>query len=121
MNKSPRLNDYLNHILLAIDKIDEYTIEGKEKFYSSNLIQDAVMRNLEIVGEASTLIKKKYPEIVSSNPSIPFRSATEMRNVISHEYFNIDVDILWNTVSKDLAGLRDQVKNLSVENNAQSK
>ena len=93
MNEKVRLNDYLTHIITAIEKIEEYSIEGKDKFYSSSLIQDAVMRNLEIVGEASTIVKKKYQEIVSSNPGIPFRSATEMRNVLSQEYFNIDIDI----------------------------
>lgn len=120
MNKKVRLNDYLRHIITAIEKIEQYTFEGKEKFFISNLIQDAVMRNLEIVGEASALIKKNYPEIVSSNLDIPFRSATEMRNVISHEYFNIDVDILWNTVSKDLTKLKGQVENLLYKNSSES-
>lgn len=120
MSKKVRLNDYLRHIITAIEKIEQYTFEGKEKFFSSNLIQDAVMRNLEIVGEASTLIRKNYPEIVSSNLDIPFRSATEMRNVISHEYFNIDVDILWNTVSKDLTKLKGQVENLLNKNSSES-
>lgn len=121
MNNKVRLNDYLKHIITAIEKIEEYTFEGKEKFYSSTLIQDAVMRNLEIVGEASTIIKKKYPEIISSNPDIPFRSATEMRNVLSHEYFNIDVDILWNTVSRDLVKLKEQVDCLLKEKTGESK
>lgn len=116
MNKEIRINDYLEHIVTAIEKIEEYTFEGKDKFYSSSLIQDAVMRNLEIVGEASTLIRKKYPEIITSNPDIPFRSATEMRNVLSHEYFNIDVDILWNTVSRDIIKLKSQVERLLIEN-----
>ncbi len=121
MNKDVRLNDYLNHIITAIEKIEEYTIEGKEIFYKSSLIQDAVMRNLEIVGEASTKIKKKYPEIVSSNPNIPFRSATEMRNVLSHEYFNIDVDILWVAISRDISKLKEQVQCLLSEMNDKSK
>ena len=58
MNKEIRINDYLEPIVTAIEKIEEYTFEGKDKFYSSSLIQDAVMRNLEIVGEASTLNRK---------------------------------------------------------------
>jgi uncharacterized protein with HEPN domain len=121
MNRKVRLNDYLNHIISAIEKIEEYTVEGKENFYSSSLIQDAVMRNFEIVGEASTKIKKNYPEIISSNPDIPFRSATEMRNVLSHEYFNIDVDILWVAISRDIPKLKEQVQSLLKEISGETK
>ena len=73
------------------------------------------MRNLEIVGDASSIIKRNYPDIVSSNSEIPFRSATEMRNVLSHEYFNVDVDILWNTISSDLGGLKIQLHELPID------
>lgn len=120
MNKNVRLNDYLNHIVTAIERIEEYTIDGKDKFYESSLIQDAVMRNLEIVGEASTKIKKKYPEVISSNLDIPFRSATEMRNVLSHEYFNIDVDILWMAISRDISKLKEQVQCLQKNINGEA-
>ena len=114
MNKDVRLIDYIGHNITAIEKIENYTGEGKEQFYSSELIQDAVMRNLEIVGEASSIIKRNYPDMVSSNSEIPFRSATEMRNVLSHEYFNVDVDILWNTISTDLRGLKIQLQELLI-------
>ncbi|MEE9322428.1 MAG: HepT-like ribonuclease domain-containing protein [Granulosicoccus sp.] len=88
MTKNPqRLSDYLEHILRAIEKIHRYTESDKDEFMRNELVQDAVIRNLEIVGEASRNIERDFPEFVTEHPELPLVFAYEMRNVLSHSYF----------------------------------
>jgi uncharacterized protein with HEPN domain len=87
---SQRLEDYLDHILTAIDRIFDYLDDIDEiEFLSNTLIQDAVIRNLEIVGEASNKVKVAYPSIQEQYPQVPFSFAYQMRNVIAHGYFKM--------------------------------
>jgi hypothetical protein len=74
-----RLADYLTHILEAIARIDHYT-EGMDEgtFLSDQLVQDAVIRNIEIIGEASNNIRKRYPEFAASHPDLPLSFAYEI-------------------------------------------
>lgn len=109
---------YLNDILKSMLRIKEY-IEGNEfnDFKRNYMVVDAVVRNFEIIGEASknipVTIQKKYPEI-------PWRKMYGLRNLISHEYFGIDYEMLWEiaTVSlpqniKDLQRIIDELNNRS--------
>ena len=110
MNPDPqRARDLLEHIAHAIDRINDYTKSGEEEFLESVLIQDAVIRNLEIIGEASRGIEKRFPEFAERHPGIPLRSAYEMRNALSHGYFKVDLAIVWRTIESDLPGLRGQI------------
>lgn len=104
-----RLDDYVGHILDAISKIKTYTSDGRDEFFGSTLHQDAVVRNLEIIGEASRSILHSFPEFVAAHPDVPLRNAYAMRNVLSHGYFNIDLEIVWNTVQSDLGVLSDKL------------
>jgi len=71
-----RLVDYLAHIVAAIERIDEYTEEMDEVAFLGNpLVQDAVIRNFEIIGEASHNIEKRYPDFAASHPELQCRSA----------------------------------------------
>ena len=92
------------HILDSISHIDQYTrgVE-KEEFLSNFIIQDAVVRNLEIIGEACKYIS---PEVKENFPDIPWRDINGMRNKLVHEYFRVDPEIVWNVVQFDLEDLK---------------
>lgn len=92
------------HILDGIVQIEQYTQNvSKEEFLNNFMIQDAVVRNLEIIGEASRNIN---PEIKERFPDIPWRDIIAMRNKLVHEYFSVDSETVWNVVKLDLADLK---------------
>lgn len=106
INDNKRLHDYLAHIAEAILKIESYVEEMDEvSFLGSPITQDAVLRNIEIIGEASNNIIKKFPSFSNSHPEIPFAIAYQMRNAVSHGYFKVDLEIVWKTISNDLPSL----------------
>lgn len=107
MSRDPqRLPDYLRHILEAIERIQTY-VGGIDEagFLASQLIQDAVIRNLEVVGEASRNIERVHPDFVAAHPELPLAVATDMRNALAHGYFKIDLAIVWKTIQTDLPQL----------------
>ncbi len=71
-----------------------------------------MIRNLEIIGEASGRIRARAPEFADEHPELPLSAACEMRNRISHGYFEIDLDIVWTTLARDLPGLAETVRRL---------
>lgn len=90
-----RLLDYLAHILEAMNRIEEYTAEMDETVFLTNtLVQDGVIRNLEVIGEASRNIGQHYPSFAAERPELPLAVAYEMRNVLSHGYFKVDLEIV---------------------------
>ena len=108
-----RLADYLQHILEAIERINSYTDDiDEQSFLNTPLIQDAVIRNLEIIGEASNSIEKHYPEFAALHHQIPFAFAYQMRNAIAHGYFKVDLELVWKTVQRDLPDFYQQIQNL---------
>lgn len=114
----PRLPDYLSHILEAIERIELYTASMQEaEFLESSLVQDAVVRNLEVIGEASNNVEKHQPEFVTGHPGLPFSSAYEMRDALAHGYFKIDFEIVWRTIQQNLPALHAQI---TVARNAMS-
>jgi uncharacterized protein with HEPN domain len=105
-----RLGDYLAHILEAIERIERYTEDMAEPaFMESQLVQDAVIRNFEIIGEASNNIEKHYPEFAAAHPELPLAFAYQMRNAVAHGYFKVDFEIVWKTIHSDLPGLHAQI------------
>src|SRR5215813_5730689 len=105
--KERRLRDYLDHIVQAVLKIERYT-EGMNQsaFLENDLVQDAVIRNLEIIGEASRSIQLRHPQFAAEHPELPLLFAYEMRNVLAHGYAQVDLDIVWRTLQRDLPDLR---------------
>ena len=93
------------HILDCISSIEHYTrYVTKEEFFSNFMIQDAVVRNLEIIGEAS----KNIPtEVKEKFKAIPWRDINAMRNKLVHEYFRVDAETVWNVVQLDLQELKN--------------
>lgn len=106
-----RLLDYLAHIIEAIERIESYTDDlGELAFLESQMAQDAVIRNLEIIGEASHNIEIHYPEFAIAHPELPLAFAYQMRNAVAHGYFKVDLEIVWKTIQKDLPELYALVK-----------
>jgi uncharacterized protein with HEPN domain len=94
-----RLTEYLEHIRDAIERIERYTKAMDEQaFLSNELIQDAVLRNFEVIGEASSRIFKDYPAFADSHPELQLSIVYQMRNAIAHGYFRIDLSIVWRTI-----------------------
>ncbi|HUD01808.1 MAG TPA: DUF86 domain-containing protein [Rhabdochlamydiaceae bacterium] len=108
----------IQDILRAIDKIESF-IKGMtlSKFQKNELVIDAVVRNLEIIGEASKSIpiavRRKYPDI-------PWNQMGGMRNILIHEYFGVDIKIVWRTVKKSLPILYKQLRQIPSEKNRAS-
>jgi uncharacterized protein with HEPN domain len=118
-HEQQRLADYLDHILEAIERIDQYTADIDELAFLNNpLVQDAVIRNVEIIGEASNNIEKRYPEFSLKHPELPLSFAYQMRNAVAHGYFKVDFEIVWKTIHRDLPQLYRQVQ-VIVENAAE--
>ena len=115
-SKSPRLYDYLTHILHAISRIQSYTDSLDEsEFLTDERTQDAVIRNFEVIGEAAKNIERRYPDYAQSHNNIPWRSVYEMRNALAHGYFKIDVEIVWRTIEIDLPDIESQIQKLLEE------
>ncbi|RFB72874.1 MULTISPECIES: DUF86 domain-containing protein [unclassified Herbaspirillum] len=110
-----RLLDYLEHMMQAIERIRRYTDPLDEvAFLKNELVQDAVIRNLEILGEASNNIQKLYPEFAAQHPELPLAFAYQMRNAVAHGYFKVDHEIVWKTIHTDLPVLYEQVRSINV-------
>ena len=105
-----RLPEYLGHIVEAIDRVHRYVADMTETgFLQDEKTQDAVIRNFEVIGEASNNIKKHHPDFASQHPEVPLNFAYEMRNALAHGYFKIDFEVVWTTIHADLPGLRAQI------------
>ncbi|MBA7709987.1 hypothetical protein ES703_118914 [subsurface metagenome] len=93
----------------AIDRINKYAARGREAFEKDELIQNWIVHHLQILGEAAARISEDFQ---SSNPDIPWSKIIGMRNILVHDYFGIDIDVVWSVIEKDLPGLERNVKNL---------
>lgn len=101
---------YLEDILSAIDKIDKYTKGlSYKKFEKTELFYDAIIRNLEIIGEAAS---KLSDEFLTEHPNPPIREAIRMRNALIHGYDQIKPEVVWQTIKEDLPQLREQISEL---------
>ncbi len=102
-----RVNDYLAHILEAIDNINEYTAGmDRTAYLADKKTRDAVVRNFEVIGEACNNITRHHPTFAASHPEVPWNFAYEMRNALAHGYFKIDQGIVWTTIQSDLPPLK---------------
>lgn len=111
-----RLVDYLAHILQAIERIHRYTNDMAEcTFLQNELIQDAVIRNFEIIGEASRNIERHNPDFAEAHHEVPLAFVYEMRNALANGYFKVDFEIVWRTIQRDLPVLAQQVGTLAIE------
>lgn len=111
-----RLTDYLDHILQAIDRIQRYAgAIDEETFKRDEMVQDAVIRNLEVIGEASHNIETRAPEFAMAHPELPLAFAYQMRNAVAHGYYKVDLGIVWRTIVADLPSFRAAVQAAATE------
>ncbi len=99
---------YLNDILECINRVLEYVGELTfEKFTEAVQIQDAVLRRLEIIGEAANRLS---PEFKAHHPEIPWRTIVDLRNVLIHQYMGVKLDRVWEVIQERLPELRRVVE-----------
>ena len=104
--RDPQL--YLRDILDSINKIAKFSQElSYEDFKANDMAIDAIVRNLEIIGEAA---RNMPAEVKDNNTEIPWEKMVSMRNKILHEYFGVDLEILWKTTQEDLPVLKVQIE-----------
>lgn len=109
MNANSRLADYLDHIRQAASEACTF-VEGmdKEGFLADRRTQQAVIMSLIIVGEAATKLMDSHAAFAQAHPAIPWRSMRGMRNRIAHGYFDINLDVVWETPFKAVFGTLPQ-------------
>jgi uncharacterized protein with HEPN domain len=102
MKKDPLV--FIEHILESIDSIKEY-IEGlsKEDFFSSKEKQDAILRRIEIIGEA---VKNLPEDVKSKHSEVPWKKITGMRDIVVHNYFGVDLNLTWKIATTDIDELK---------------
>lgn len=111
MSKDPDV--FLKHILESAERIEEYT-DGisRENFLDEGPIKHAVVRQLEIIGEAATNIpdeaKDQYPDVL-------WNQIIGMRNILAHEYWRVDFELVWDTAMKKVPELKEAVRKLLTE------
>jgi uncharacterized protein with HEPN domain len=104
---------YLNDITESIEKIQRYTKGlSYKKFHQSDMVVDATVRNLEVIGEASNHIPS---EILEAHPEVPWKLMKSMRNILIHEYFGVDLEIVWKTIQGSLPELLIAVRKVISE------
>ncbi len=111
MKKDPKI--FLEHILESIDWIERY-ISGlsDEEFMKSSEKQDAVIRRLEIIGEA---VKNIPDDFKNSHKEIEWKKIAGMRDILIHEYFGVDMELVWNTAKEILPELRKEIEKINVK------
>ena len=104
------ISAYIEDVLLSIERIQEYT-EGVsfQAFKRNNMMQDAVVRNLEVIGEAMKQIPKEERK---KSPNIDWRKITGLRDILIHAYFGIDLEIIWDIVQNKLSILIEEIQKL---------
>lgn len=101
---------FLKHILESIESIEEYIKDiSEEDFLNSQEKQDAVVRRLEIIGEAVRNLQNDFKE---QYPNIAWNKAMGTRNILIHNYFGIDLKIVWDTATKGLIEFKKQIKDI---------
>ena len=106
MKKDPRV--FIEHILECIELIEKYLLERSiDDFLASTQLQDAVIRRIEIIGEATKKLPQDFKE---RYPDVPWKEMAGMRDIIVHEYFGVDLKLTWRVASEDLGTLKSKLQ-----------
>ena len=97
---------YLGHIRDAVNDIEQYTSVGRDAFVAERMRHDAVIRKLEIIGEA---VKQLSDATKDRRPEIPWKQIAGMRDRLTHDYFGVDLALVWRVVERDLPALKAAV------------
>jgi uncharacterized protein with HEPN domain len=111
--KSRRATDYAADILQAIGRIRAFSAGATfQDFDSNRMLQDAVLRNFEVIGEAAKCLMRDCAPLVAEHPEIPWKAMYEMRNLLAHRYFLVDLTIVWDAMQQNLPMLDQQIQSL---------
>ncbi|MBI4865175.1 MAG: DUF86 domain-containing protein [Candidatus Riflebacteria bacterium] len=102
-------HERLRDVLEAIARIERYASRGRQTFEADELIQNWMVRNLQIIGEACSGLSRGFR---SAHPEVQWTQIVGMRNILVHDYFSIDTDLVWQAIERDLPALRVQVETL---------
>jgi uncharacterized protein with HEPN domain len=103
---------YLKHILDAISQVEKYAGDiNCNEFMMNRMIQDAVMREIEIIGEAT---KNLSTELKKRDTNIHWKGMAKMRDKLIHGYFGVDLDAVWDTATKDIPELKEKIEKIIV-------
>lgn len=113
MKKDPEV--FLDHILESIDLIEDYS-EGvtESEFIRSSSLQDMIVRRIEIIGEA---VKNLPDDLKREHPQIPWRDIAGLRDIVVHQYFGLDLELIWYVIKEDIPQLKPRI--LSVRDELQ--
>ena len=100
---------YLLHIRDAVRRILDYTEAGRDAFLSDPMTQDAAVRNLEVIGEAA---KNLSPGFRDAHPEIPWKPMAGMRDRLIHEYFGVDLELVWQVVERELPAIASRIDSI---------
>jgi len=110
---------YLEHILDSIKWIESYISDiSREHFLANHLVQDAIIRQVEIIGEASKKIPK---EVQKTYSDIPWRFMAGMRDKLIHDYFGVDIQVVWITALEDIINLEEGIRKIVHDNESNFK
>ena len=111
--KALRVQDYIEHILGAVERIESYVHDLDQAAFERNtLVQDAVIRNFEIIGEAANKIQLADSTFAQRHPQLTLDLAYSTRNALIHAYDSVNLSTIWNTIQSDLPTLRRQLANV---------
>lgn len=99
----------LHDIVEAIERIERYAVRGRKAFEQDELIQTWFTQNLQIIGEASRVLSS---DLRIQHPEVPWSKMIGMRNILTHNYFEIDLDIVWAVVDQELLELRQKIETI---------
>lgn len=102
---------YLHHMQECISRITEYVAGDEALFRSSRLVQDAVVRNLQTLAESSQHLSDAAK---GTEPAVPWRAISGFRNILVHDYLGMDLDVIWQVVSRELPPLQAAVARMVV-------
>ncbi len=99
----------LEDILFCIEKIEKYSIKGKNEFLKDELIQNFFVHHIQIIGEAANALSDEFK---NKHTDVPWKDIIGMRHFIVHQYVDVDLETVWEVVNRDLPKLKKQIQNL---------
>ena len=105
--KDPRV--YLAQIFECIERIEEFTAAGQAEFLGNRMMQDAVIRNFQVIGEAA---KRRTPEFRDQHGVIPWKQMAAFRDVLTHDYVSVDLMQVWGVIERELPPVKNAIADL---------
>jgi len=103
---------YVLRIQERIERIEETAVQDRDAFYASHILQDAAIRNFEVIGEA---VKRLTSSLTAGYPDVPWRRVAGLRDVLIHHYMGVDLDEVWNIITNELPGLKQTIATMRAD------